>query len=186
MVMPVPRSVRGSRPTIEGPAFLAKGDLQVLFDLLQEDGRRLIGPTVADGSIVYDDITSVDQLPRGIGDEQSPGRYRLRRRGDEQLFGYVVGPTAWKKWTFPALIPLTRSSHDGHKVSFEPEQTPPPKLAFLGVRACEIAALAVQDRVLIGSEFIDPDYMVRRANVMVVAVQCTTSASTCFCTSMGS
>ena len=140
---------------------------------------------MADGSIIYDDITSVEDLPRGWGDEQSPGRYRLRRRGDERLFGYVVGPTAWKKWTFPALIPLTRSSHDGHKVSFEPEQATPPKLAFLGARACEIAALAVQDRVLIGSEFIDPDYMVRRTNVFVVAVQCTTSASTCFCTSMG-
>jgi len=185
MVIPVSRSPRGSRPTIEGPGFLARADLQVLFDLLREDGRQLIGPTVADGAIVYDEITSVDQLPRGWGDEQSPGRYRLRRRGDERLFGYVVGPTAWKKWTFPALIPLTRSTHDGHKVSFEPEQATPPKLAFLGARACELAALGVQDRVLIGTEFIDPDYMVRRANVFVVAVQCTTSASTCFCTSMG-
>ncbi len=183
--MPVMRSPRGSRPTIEGPGFLARADLQFLFDLLREDGRRLIGPTVADGSIIYDDITSVDELPRGWGDEQSPGRYRLRRRGDERLFGYVVGPTAWKKWTFPALIPLTNSTRDGHKVSFQPEQVIPPKLAFLGVRACEIAALAVQDRVLMGTEFIDPDYMVRRANVFVVAVQCTTSASTCFCTSMG-
>ena len=97
----------------------------------------------------------------------------------------MVGPTAWKKWTFPAFIPLTRATHDGHKVSFEPEQAAPAKLAFLGARACEIAALAVQDRVLIGTEFIDPDYMVRRANVLVIAVQCTTSASTCFCTSMG-
>ena len=157
MVIPVSRSSRGSRPTIEGPGFLARADLQVLFDLLREDGRQLIGPTVADGAIVYDEITSVDQLPRGWGDEQSPGRYRLRRRGDERLFGYVVGPTAWKKWTFPALIPLTRSTHDGHKVSFEPEQATPPKLAFLGARACELAALGVQDRVLIGTEFIDPD-----------------------------
>jgi len=185
MVISASRQPRGGRSTIEGPGFLARADLQVLFDLLREDGRRLIGPTVADGTIVYDDISSVDELPRGWGDEQSPGRYRLRRRGDERLFGYVVGPTAWKKWTFPAFIPLTRATHDGHKVSFEPEQAAPAKLAFLGARACEIAALAVQDRVLIGTEFIDPDYMVRRANVLVIAVQCTTSASTCFCTSMG-
>jgi len=184
-VIPVSRLPRGNRPAIEGPAFLARADLQVFFDLLREDGRRLIGPTVADGSIIYDDITSVDELPCGWGDEQAPGRYRLRRSGDERLFGYVVGPTAWKKWTFPALIPLTRATRDGHLVTFEPEQAAPPKLAFLGARACEIAALGIQDRVLIGAEFIDPDYMVRRANVFVVAVQCTTSASTCFCTSMG-
>ena len=66
-----------------------------------------------------------------------------------------------------------------------PSRSIPPKLAFLGVRACEIAALAVQDRVLMGGEYIDDDYMVRRANALVVAVKCTTSASTCFCTSMG-
>jgi len=126
----------------------------------------------------------VDQLPRGIGDEQSPG---------DTGSGVAATSSCSATWSddgveevdLPRPHPLTRSSHDGHKVSFEPEQTPPPKLAFLGVRACEIAALAVQDRVLMGSEFIDPDYMVRRANVMVVAVQCTTSASTCFCTSMG-
>ena len=120
MVIPVSRSFRGNRPETEGPAFLARADLQVLFDLLREDGRRLIGPTVADGSIIYDDITSVDELPRGIGDEQAPGSYRLRRRDDERLFGYVVGPTAWKKWTFPALVPLTRATRDGHLVTFAP------------------------------------------------------------------
>jgi sulfhydrogenase subunit beta (sulfur reductase) len=185
MVIQASRLPRGGRPGGDGPGFLAGADLQVLFDVLREDGRRLIGPTIADDSIVYDEITSVAELPRGWGDEQAPGRYRLRQRGDERLFGYVVGPTAWKKWTFPAVVPLTRSSRDGHLVTFEPEQAAAPKLAFLGARACEIAALAVQDRVLIGTEFIDPDYMVRRANVFVVAVQCTTSASTCFCTSMG-
>ena len=47
MVMPVSRSPRSGRPAIEGPGFLARADLQVLFDLLREDGRRLIGPTVA-------------------------------------------------------------------------------------------------------------------------------------------
>ena len=185
MVIPVSRSPRGYRPETEGPAFLARADLQVLFDLLREDGRRLIGPTVADGSIIYDDITSVDELPCGWGDEQAPGLYRLRRNGDERLFGYVVGPTAWKKWTFPAVVPLTRATRDGHLVTFAPEQAAPPKLAFLGARACEIAALGISDRVLMGAEFIDPDYKARRANVFIVAVQCTTSASTCFCTSMG-
>jgi sulfhydrogenase subunit beta (sulfur reductase) len=185
MVIAASRSPRGGRPTVEGPSYLARADLQVLFDLLREDGRLLIGPTVADGSIVYDEITSVDELPRGWGDEQAPGRYRLLERGDERLFGYVVGPTAWKKWTFPALVPLTRATRAGQEVTFEREQETAPKLAFLGARACEIAALGIQDRVLIGTEFIDPDYMARRADVFVVAVQCTTSASTCFCTSMG-
>ena len=53
MVISASRQPRGGRSTIEGPGFLARADLQVLFDLLREDGRRLIGPPVADGTIVY-------------------------------------------------------------------------------------------------------------------------------------
>jgi NAD(P)H-flavin reductase/NAD-dependent dihydropyrimidine dehydrogenase PreA subunit len=181
-VLPGPRTAR-AQP--EGPGFLARADLQVLLDLLREDDRTLIGPTVADDAVVYDRIERVEDLPTGWGDEQGPGRYRLRRRGDERLFGYVVGPTAWKKWTFPALVPLTSATRDGHRVGFTPLQPEPPKLAFLGARACDVAALLTQDRVLMGGSFVDPDYMLRRANVLVVAVQCTTSAATCFCTSMG-
>ena len=184
MVTALPRA-RNMRPQPEGPGFLARADLQVLMDLLREDQRHLIGPTLSDATIVYDEIARVEDLPMGWGDDQAPGRYRLRKRADERLFGYVVGPTAWKKWTFPALVPLTTATRDGHKVGFAPETPTPPKLAFLGVRACDLAALATQDRVLMGGSFVDPDYILRRANVLVVAVQCTTSSSTCFCTSMG-
>ena len=178
-------TTRGSRQTPEGPGFLARADLQVLLDLLREGDRTLIGPTVADGAIIYDEIGKVEDLPMGWGDDQAPGRYRLRKRNDERLFGFVVGPTAWKKWTFPALVPLTSAIKDGHKVSFAPEAPEPPKLAFIGVRACELAALAIQDRVLRDGPYTDPDYALRRQRVLTVAVQCTTSASTCFCTSMG-
>ena len=177
--------LRGHRPALEGPAFLARPDLQVLIDLLREDGRRVVGPTVSDGAIVFDEITSLGDLPQGVGDEQSPGRYRLRRRGDERLFGYVVGPTAWKKWTFPSFVPLTRATKDGHKVTFTPEPIDDRPVAFLGARACDLAAIGVQDGVFTGTAFVDPDYLARRAQVFVVAVQCTTAASTCFCTSMG-
>ncbi len=176
---------RPGRPVDEGPGFLARGDLQVLLDLLREDGRTIIGPTVADGAIVYDEITSVEDLPRGVGDEQAPGRYRLRTRNDQRLFGYVVGPLAFKRWLFPSNVPITTASKDGHLSTFEPVATEPPKLAFLGARACELAAIGVQDRVLSGAAFTDPDYAARRSNVLIVAVQCTLAASTCFCTSMG-
>ncbi len=176
---------RGARGRLEGPGFLARADLQVLFDALREDGRTLVGPTVADGAIVYDEITSVDELPRGWGDEQAAGRYRLRRRGDERLFGYVVGPTAWKRWTFPSRVPLTHATRDGHRVSFEPQGTDAAPVAFFGVRACDLAAIGVQDHVFTGTSFVDPDYLARRAQVLIVAVQCTTAATTCFCTSMG-
>ncbi len=148
---------------------------------------RVVGPTVADGAIVYDEITSLDDLPRGVGDEQAPGRYRLRRRGDERLFGYVVGPTAWKKWTFPALVPLTRATKDGHKVEFTPETTDAAQARLPGrPRLRPRRARRPGPGLHRDGTFVDPDYAgPARASVFIVAVQCTTAASTCFCTSMG-
>ena len=57
--------------------------------------------------------------------------------------------------------------------------------ALLGVRACELAAIAVQDRVLMEDKYRDPIYEQRRAGAFVIAVQCTQAAATCFCASMG-
>ena len=66
-----------------------------------------------------------------------------------------------------------------------PTAPEPRPVAFLGVRACEIAALLIQDRVLAGGPFVDEDFRARRADCLVVAVQCTRAGSTCFCASMG-
>ena len=60
----------------------------------------------------------------------------------------------------------------------------PPRYAFLGVRACEIAAMQVQDRVFTGGPYVDPIYQKRRDAAFIVAVNCTQAAPTCFCTSM--
>ncbi len=170
---------------MRGPAFLPRGAFPALIDLLREDGRTLLGPTVAEGAIVYDEIGTVDDLPVGWRDEQAAGSYRLVRDGRNHYFGYVVGPTSWKRYTFPSSVPISvaRRGPDG-AIAFDTVAPEPPRLAFLGVRGCELAALGIQDRVFTGGPYVDADYAARRAAAIVVAVQCTSSASTCFCTSM--
>jgi sulfhydrogenase subunit beta (sulfur reductase) len=172
-------------PGQSGPWLLARANLQLLIDLLREDGRTVIGPTVEDEAIVYDEITSVDELPVGFGDRQSPGHYRVERHRDRRLFDFNVGPTSWKRWTFPPIVPLTVGRRDGKSVTFEPHQSDAPRLAFLGVRACELAALGIQDRVFLGGPYVDDDYRTRREAAFVVAVNCAVAGETCFCTSMG-
>jgi len=174
----------GAPGAIGGAFFLPREHLQDLIDVLREDGRRLIGPTIADGAIIYDEISTVAELPIGWRDEQSAGSYRLIERHDGLAFGYVVGPTSWKRFTFPPIVPLTIGTQDGKDVVFRPAEPDIPKLAFLGVRACELAAMGVQDRVFLRGPYIETDYQARRRSAIVVAVQCTTAASTCFCTSM--
>jgi sulfhydrogenase subunit beta (sulfur reductase) len=167
------------------PAFLPRGELDRLLDILHEDGRTVIGPVARDGAIVYDEIHSAAELPAGWTDEQAPGRYRLKRTEGPRLFDFTVGPQGPKGYTQPSRVPLGTATRDGATVSFEPAVPEPQRLALLGVRACEIAALLVQDRVLAAGPFADDDFRARRANALVIAVQCTRAGSTCFCSSMG-
>ena len=52
------------------------------------------------------------------------------------------------------------------------------------MRACDLAALAVQDRIFLHDRFHDTHYQARRKDAFLVAVNCTRSAATCFCVSM--
>ncbi|MGA3031257.1 MAG: 4Fe-4S dicluster domain-containing protein [Candidatus Limnocylindrales bacterium] len=164
--------------------FLARSELGALVDAIRDTGRRVIGPTVREGAIVYDEIETAADLPIGWHDEQSAGRYRIEHGNSERVFGYTVGPTTWKRFTFPPNLTIATAQRT-HSFGFEPPVPVVPPMAFLGVRACEIAALGIQDRVFLGSEFTDEDFRARRSAAFIVAVQCTTSSSTCFCTSMG-
>ena len=162
---------------------LGPGAVDQLISVLVDRGYRPIGPSIRDGAIVYEELAGADDLPVGWGDEQQPGSYRLVHRGDERCFGYVVGQDSWKRYVFPERSVLWRAemTEDGF------EQLPvddPPDLALIGVRPCELAALAIQDTVFRG-EFPDPDYAARRRRLFLVAVNCTDPAGTCFCTSMG-
>ena len=166
---------------------LKGGDFQRLLDALIKRGYQVLGPTVRDGAIVYDEVKFAADLPVGWTDEQEAGRYRLRRRGndDQALFGYVVGPQSWKKYLHPAEVRLLSAERSGQTFLILKNKPAPPRRAFLGVRACELAAIAVQDRVLEGDRYRDPIYAERREGIFIVAVNCTQAASTCFCTSMG-
>jgi sulfhydrogenase subunit beta (sulfur reductase) len=155
-----------------------------LLDALRERGYRIVGPTVRDGAIVLDEIERAADLPVGWTDEHEGGRYRLRRREDAALFGHATGPHSWKRWLHPPALVRWRARREKSGFSAEPDATPPPSFAFVGVRACELSAILVQDRVFIGGPFVDPAYRGRREAAFVLAVNCTSPSGTCFCASM--
>jgi sulfhydrogenase subunit beta (sulfur reductase) len=167
-------------------ASLDASQLGRLIEALLRRGYEVIGPSVRDGAIVYDRVESVAELPAGWTDEQEPGRYRLKRRDDGALFGYAVGPQSWKKYLHPPEVRLwSAQRQDGTFRILNNETRPKQPYAFLGVRACDLAAIGVQDRVLLEDKYRDPIYEGRREGAFVVAVQCTQAAVTCFCASMG-
>ncbi|QGM99488.1 sulfite reductase subunit A [Methylocystis parvus] len=168
----------------EGRAVLSLDGLRALIDALRQQGRRVIGPTVADGAIVYDDILEIADLPRGVADRQEAGRYQLASRDDGALFGYAVGPQSWKKFLHKPLLRLWRAERRGNDVTVEAEAPEPEHVAFLGVRACELNAIAIQDRVLMGGDYVDPHYKAQRDGAFIIAVNCGEAGGTCFCVSM--
>lgn len=155
--------------------------LDDLFAVLRGDGYRIVGPTVRADAIVYDELGSAADLPVGWTDEQAPGSYRLRRRDDEAVFGYAVPGDSWKRELLAPRVRLWQAQLDGDGLAVEEAEDAAQPTAFVGVRPCELAAIAVQDRVFLGGRYQDPDYAERRAQIFVVAVDCGDPSALCFC-----
>jgi ferredoxin len=159
--------------------------LASLLATLRTQGYTLIGPTVRDGSVVLDAISSVDDLPRGWRDEHEPGAYELTKRGDGVLFGTVISQHSWKRFLYPPRTCLFSATKSGKGFDVHsPDGASAGPMAFIGVRPCDVHALGLLDRVFKTGPFPDPGYVERREKAFVVAVQCTEPGATCFCASM--
>ena len=159
--------------------------LDTLIAALQTEGYTTIGPRLRDDAVVYGEIDSTADLPAGCTDVQAPRHYRLHRDGGPGFFRHTPGADSWKRFFFPP-----RRQNWALRLEngvFRPvagEETVP-RYAIIGARACELAAMAVQDRVFGGQPYRDDSYLARRAAAFVVAVHCGQAADTCFCDAMG-
>ena len=163
---------------------VTKAGLQGLIDILKAEGYTILGPRVAEGAIVVDEIQQLSDLPAGWSDEQDGGYYRLRRSGNGALFGFAATAQGWKRHLYPPGERVWAVRRRGE--SFVPEDREPisGQYALFGVRACDLAGVAVLDRVLGSAGANDANFQERRRAAFVVAVDCARPAGTCFCTSM--
>jgi sulfhydrogenase subunit beta (sulfur reductase) len=165
---------------------IGRDALDQLLAALRDRNYTTIGPMVRDGTIVYAEIQRSDELPIGWTDEQAPGSYRLKRRDDDAVFGFAVGPGSAKKYLLPPALRLWKAARDGSgKISIAEQGQPTQKLALIGVRACDLSAIAIQDTVMIGGAHPDSHYARQRKDLLIVAVNCIKAGATCFCASMG-
>jgi ferredoxin len=171
-------------PRVSARVLISKASFQRILDNLRAAGFTLVGPTLRDSAIVLDEITCMEELPRGWRDEQAPGKYRLVKTRGAQYFDYVVGPHSWKQFLFPPRQKLFSVEQRDGQWTIHPVQSEGDRRAFIGVRPCDLQAIAIQDRVFVAGEFRDPHYSRAREQIFVVAVNCGRAAATCFCTSM--
>jgi Fe-S-cluster-containing hydrogenase component 2 len=159
-------------------------DLQRLLDALSARSYRVVGPVVRDGSVVWDTIKQVSDLPVGWRDQQEPGRYRLEQTGSSEIFGVVHGPQSLKPFSFAPREPLLQIERANGGLAVHTRLPQPEKVAVIGARACDLAGLAIQDQIFLKGTYQDNYYAVHREGLFVIAINCTRALPTCFCASM--
>ncbi|MES9813960.1 MAG: 4Fe-4S dicluster domain-containing protein [Candidatus Thiodiazotropha sp.] len=171
-------------PTVERrPGFLPRSSLQALFTVLLQTGYKIYGPQVREGVIQFVYMDDPESLPMGVTNEQQPGRYRLTSGESLRLFDWNHGPQALKPLCFAPREVLWQES--AAPFAFKRILPEVAQTAVIGVRACDLAALAILDQHFELEMRPDPHYRQRRDSLLLIGVDCAHSASTCFCASTG-
>lgn len=171
----------GDRPA----RVLTQAGLQELMSALKDAGYTVLGPRIVGNAVVVDEITALSELPAGWSDEQEAGYYRLLQTGNGTLFGFATTVQGWKRYLYPPSEHVWAAQRHGASFVSEDRQSVPERYALFGVRACDLAGIAVLDRVLGHAGADDGHYQERRSGAFIVAVDCANPGGTCFCASMG-
>lgn len=165
--------------------FLAHKKLDDLIGYFNKQGYQVKAPAVRDDAIVYDDIDSAKEFPWGYVDEQSPAHYKVSKTDRKEAFAWSVPVQSVKPMLFEEKEPLWKVTRDDNgKLAFK-QCLNNKKYAVLGVRPCDLRAIKIQDRVFIENAYQDVRYKARRQEMFIVAANCTTAHSNCFCISLG-
>ena len=174
------------RPEIGSTIAIQKSVLNIVLKRLQEEGYQTVGPRVKDETLIYGQIENIDELLYGYITEQKAGSFRLIHTDHKRYFDAIPGAQSWKQFLFPSRAELFTLQKNGNGWKTLDSQTDTPSYAFIGVRACELAAIQIQDNIFMRPDFTDPVYRQRRQCIFIVSVNCLAPAGTCFCASMGS
>lgn len=163
---------------------ISKKGLSQILNLLQLRGFQTIGPRIGDKAVILGELRSISDLPIGWTDFQDAGTYRLEKSNHETFFEYALGPHSWKTYLYPPQVALwqVRRNDSGFEIVKQKQKVP--KYAFIGIRPCELRAMAMLDDVFNSGELFDPTYTLRRKQAFYVAVNCWRPGRNCFCVSM--
>ena len=134
---------------------MPKTELDGLLVDLRSNSFCTVGPRLQDESIVHKEIETMADLPSGIRTEQSPARYRMTQTGQKRYFDFIPGGQSWKQFLFPSRATVFNAHKAGPedktpgKWVIEEDQEVQSHYALIGVRACELAAIEIQDKVFL-------------------------------------
>jgi len=145
---------------------ITKDEFKKFVDGLAEEnetfGPKLVD-TRADGTAIYD--------------------FRRASCFDDMDLDYTISHTSIKRFFLPFRETLSEFNFSGDDWEQTIEYRNNPR-AIVGVRACDINALNILDRILMGGEFPSPYYIARRRNTFLVGMD-HDPLEDCFCESLG-
>jgi len=162
---------------------LDRSGLSRLVEMLHQRGYQVYAPRIQNAAFQWQPIDSLDDLPAGWTNLSQPARYRLQRTDSSALFASWTGPDSLKRLLHPPRVTVTEIQNNGDGLTIIQPSQPVVRRAFLGVRACDLAAVAALDRALLQDRYVDDIYRAQRSETLFIAVHCTSSAETCFCAS---
>lgn len=153
---------------------IRKQDLNLFIQNLK-NSYRLMGPAIENEVIMLREI-GPDDLPSGFRDSQSPGHYRLVDKRDDRIFTFSNGPDSFKRFIFSPVKDVFefRKTKRGLIIKTPHEDRVP--LSIFGVRACDIEAIKILNRVFSNNE----------KKAFIVGLNCIYPGENCFCASLGS
>ena len=157
-----------------------------LLIALRASGYSCVTPKASNGAIVYLELHLDEDFIAGNSIQQTPGNYRIEATDSPRYFAWSNGPQAIKPFVFkPQETLWTANCNPEGKITFTESKTATEPVAMIGVRSCDLAALALQDKHFLNSACVDQHYKARRESLFLVAVNCTHPSDTCFCASTG-
>jgi len=166
--------------------FLPRPELQQLFQVLHQQGFTCVGPTLTDHGIVYEEIQGVEDLPAGVEVSQAPGQFSIHQQDHHRHFSWANTAQAIKPLSFTSKEILWQCEKDAQgNLQFKQQMPPSKAIAIIGARACDLAALKLQEQHFLNPYAEDPWFKQRIGNLFIVAVHCSHAADTCFCHSTG-
>ena len=168
-------------PTVAaGPARVLSDGLGPLIAHLGERGCTVVAPVARDGVVGLAEIETAEQIATGWTDVQEPGHYRAEQTGSG-AFGHAAPAASWKRWLHPEQQVVVRVRTTANQPIVEESDEARSPLVFVGIQACDLAALGRLDVVFEHDEA----YQARRDQLLIISVACTTPAANCFCASAG-
>lgn len=164
-------------------AKIKKEDLRVLFENLASR-YRIIGPKILNGTVVLSEI-SFDDIPAGYKDSQHPGSYRVEEGSPSEIFSFSPGPDSLKKFLHPSMTEAFFFRKTAKGLTAEVPARGDTPLAFIGIRACDLAAMSLLDKIFLDGPVRHHGYEGTRKNIFIVSVNCLHPGENCFCDSMG-